>query len=583
MGLTVPEIVAVYEQRSKLQENILFPQMRIIRDLVDGGIVIPLPEMRGSAPDAKPAVANLISQGVYQMARRFAAIMPTPYSPILEEGSELSKKLARQRQKAIMSWYADNKMNMKLRRRGLHAGAYGRTAATVSWNPKSDIPLWKVRDPLDTYPAPVDDPDDMVPSDCIFTWETSAKWLLGNYGDKVRDLRLGKVEPDTKFEMLEYVSAECIQLIVLGAENDPYAGSEWNSGYAALGIEYQPNRAEVPLAVVANRVVLNELHGSYDDQVGMYFSRARLQALNEIAIRRGIFPDTWAASHPGEKVVIVTVADGELGIMGEVKGGTVITQQLNPGYKTDSAIDRMELQERVQGNLPAELSGQSASNIRTGRRGENLLESSIDPIIDETRATFEASLVEENKIAIAIQKAYYGNKTVSFFIPSRSKGVIQETYVPNKIWLTSDNFVKYSPKMDIVELGQMRGLNLISLETARNLSRDIEDGEHEHDTITKEAIEEAGLQSFLVQAQDPAGPYQPLDVAKMLRYITEDDLPFYEAIERVDQAARDRQAAQVPMGSPEAMDGLAPPGMGGPSQATPPPSLDQLVSQLRGG
>ena len=580
MALSVAEIVAVYEQRKKLQESGIFPQMRQIRDLVNGGIVIPLPELEA---DAKPAVANLVSQGVYQMARRFASIMPTPYSPILKEGSELSKKLARQRQKAIMSWWGDNKMNMKLRRRGLHAGAYGRTVATVGWNPRSDVPLWKVRDPLDTFPAPVDDPDDMVPVDCIFTWKTSANWLLQHYGEKVTELRLGKVERDTKFTMLEYMSAECTQLIVLGAEANPLSTSPYNSGHAALGIEYLPNRAEVPLAVVANRVVLDELHGSYDDQIGMYFSRARLQALNEIAIRRGIFPDTWVASHPGENAVIVKMADGEKGIVGNIKGGTVITQQLNPGYKTDSAIDRMELQERVQGNLPAELSGQSASNIRTGRRGENLLESSIDPIIDETRATFEASLVEENKIAIAIQKAYYGDKTVSFFVPSRSKGVVQETYVPNKIWLTSDTFVKYSPKMDIVELGQMRGLNLISLETARNLSRDIEDGEHEHDTILKETMEEAGLQSFLAQAQDPNGPYQPEDVAKMIKYTVEDDLSFSDAIIRVHQSAQDRQAAQVPVGDPAAQPGLSMPGMGGASQPAAPPSLDQLISQLRGG
>lgn len=574
---SVAEVVALYEARKKAQQP-LFSQMQQIRDLVNGGIVIPLPELDGQEADAKPAVANLVSQGVYQMSRRFASVMPTPYSPILKDGSELSKKLARQRQKAIISWYNDNKMGMKLRRRGLHSGAYGRTAVTVTWNPNSSTPTWKVRDPLDTFPAPVDDPDNMVPSDCIFTFRTTANWLLKNYGDRIGELRMGKdVQPDTKFTMLEYMDAHCTQLIVVGQEADPYGQ---NVGVSALGIEYVANRAETPLAVVANRVTLDELHGSYDDQIGMYFSRARLQALNEIAIRRGIFPDTWGVSHPNEKIEIITMADGEKGIMGELKGGTVITQQLNPGYKTDSAIDRMELQERVQGNIPAELSGQSASNIRTGRRGENLLESSIDPIVDETRATFEASMVEENRIAINIQKAYCGEKTVSFFIPSRSKGVLQETYVPNKIWLTTDTFVKYAPKMDMVEIGQRRGLKMISLETARNLDPIIEDANFEHDTIMKEEMENAGLQSFIMQASDPNSPYQPIDVAKMIKYVTEDDLPFHEAIIRTDQAARDRQAAQAPPMSPEAQNGLSMPGMGGPAQPAPVPSLQELVSRL---
>ncbi|NCV60837.1 MAG: hypothetical protein EBW52_05455, partial [Betaproteobacteria bacterium] len=45
-------------------------------------------------------------------------------------------------------------------------------------------------------------------------------------------------------------------------------------------------------------------------------------------------------------------------------------QQINPGYKTDTALDRLERQERLEGSIPAEFGGESASNIRTGRRGE---------------------------------------------------------------------------------------------------------------------------------------------------------------------------------------------------------------------
>lgn len=576
--ITAEEIEGLYKLRVKALGPV-HAKMREINDIVNDAVIIPLNELNKAA---LPAVANLLSQGLYQMAYRFAEDMPAPYFPVLKDGQEKSKELARLRKRATTAAWNENSMDAKLMRRALHVPAYGRSCVTVGWNPHSDIPTWKVYNPLDAFPAPVSDPDDMVPSDCIFASKYSATWLLKNYADKMGYLRKGKVAADSQFRVLEYVSAGCTQLVVLGADNDPYGTTEQNGGAGCVAIESFPNRAQRPLAVVANRVTLDKLSGSYNNMIGMYFARARLQALNEIAIERGIFPTEYLVSHPGENAQIIVEADGLKGIMGVVKGGTIIQQQINPGYKTDSAIDRMEHQERMQGGIPAELSGESASNIRTGRRGENLLSSAIDPVINATRRTFEKSLVEENKIFIALQKAYSGDKTISFFIPARGS-VIQEQYVPNKIWETDAHYVKYPLKTDMVEVGQRLGLGLMSKETARKLDPMIADDEMEADTITVEKLTEAGLQSFLVQASDPNGPYQPLDVAKIIKYVAEDGLTFQEAIIRTDQAARDRQAAQVPVGSPDAQNGLAMPGMGGPSQPTPPPSLQDLVAQLRGG
>jgi len=38
------------------------------------------------------------------------------------------------------------------------------------------------------------------------------------------------------------------------------------------------------------------------------------------------------------------VADGKAGQLGVVKGGDIQQLQLNPGYKTDTALDRLERQ-----------------------------------------------------------------------------------------------------------------------------------------------------------------------------------------------------------------------------------------------
>jgi hypothetical protein len=62
----------------------------------------------------------------------------------------------------------------------------------------------------------------MLPDDCIFTFRASASYLLKTYGSEITDqLRMGKVNSDSRYTMLEYVDADSLQLIVLGAEDNP--------------------------------------------------------------------------------------------------------------------------------------------------------------------------------------------------------------------------------------------------------------------------------------------------------------------------------------------------------------------------
>ena len=96
-------------------------------------------------------------------------------------------------------------------------------------------------------------------------------------------------------------------------------------------------------------------------------------------------------------------------------------------------MDRLERQERLEGAIPAEFGGESASNIRTGRRGESVLSATVDYRVQEAQTTFEQSLLAEDKIAVAIEKAYWGNEKKSFFIPGRSTQG-QDSYTPNKLW-----------------------------------------------------------------------------------------------------------------------------------------------------
>ncbi len=581
---TVEEIVELYNQR-RTAAGPVHNQMRRVRELANGDVIVPLNELD---KNAKASVANLLVQGLDQMSMRVSSTMPTPYFPPIKEGSERAKSSARQRRKAMLSIWDENKMQMKLRRRARHLLGYSQSAVVLKPNFRTLNPTWTVRNPLDTFAAPVDDPDNMLPDDCIFTFRASASYLLKMYGNEITEkLRMGKVNSDSRYTMLEYVDADSLQLIVLGAENNPGLNVAERAGLDALGLEYVPNRTGMPLAVVANRITLDKPRGQFDGVMGMYYTRARLQALTEIAIERGIFPEEYLVARVGENPEILQLADGKNGVLGVVKGGDIQQLQLNPGYKTDTALDRLERQERLEGSIPAEFGGESGTNIRTGRRGDSVLSATVDYRVQEAQSTFEASLYEEDKIAIAIEKAYWGDATKTFFIPSRS-AVGQESYIPNKIWQTDFHYVAYSAAGSdvnslIIGLGQRLGTGLMSKESAREADPLISDPELEHDRIVAEGVESALLSSIQQQAVNPQGPYQPEDLAYLTSLVLEKDVTLYEAVKRTDQRARDRQAAAMPVGAPETMPGLAMPGMGAEAPVAGPagaPPLEALLAQL---
>jgi hypothetical protein len=583
--LPAEEIVALYLQRKRTMGPIK-EQMRRVRELANGDVVVPLNELD---KNAKTSVANLLIQGLEQMSMRVASTMPTVYFPPTKEGSERSKSNSRQRKNAVLSMWDNNRMGLKMRRRARHYLAYAQSAVVLKPDFRTLTPKWTVRNPLDTYPAPTEDPDDPVPYDCIFSYKTTASYLLRNYGPQVSSmLRMGRIEADSKYTLLEYVSPESIQLVVIGAEDSADYSPAERAGLETLMLEAIPNRTGMPLAVMANRITLDKPRGQFDGVLGMYYTRARLQALNEIAIERGIFPDEYLIARPGENPEVLQVANGKSGVVGIVKGGDLRQLQVNPGYKTDTALDRLERQERLEGAIPAEFGGESTTSIRTGRRGDAIMSATIDYRVQEAQTCFEQSLVEEDKIAIAIERAYWGDVTKSFYMPGRSAAG-KSVYVPNQLWVNDFHYVTYSAAGSdvnslVVGLGQRLGTGLISKESAREADPLISDPDFEHDRIIAEGIEAALLSSIQQQAVDPNGPYQPEDLAYLTKLVVEQDVPLFEAVRRTDQRARDRQAAMAPMGSPETMPGLATPGMGAETPAAPPGGggLAGLLAQLGG-
>jgi len=586
---TVEDILGMYRDRAN-ELGLVHQQMRNIRTMANSDIIVPLNELD---EHARASVANLMVQGLEQMSMRVGSVTPVPKFPPLRM-SEKAKQASRDRREAMLGMWQQNKMQMKLRRRARHLLGYSESPVIIEPDFKNLRPRWRVINPLDVFPAPLDDLDDPMPPDCIITWQQTYSWLMRNYPEQTMMLRVPKdCGPDTRFTLLQYIDAYEMTVIVKGTEEEEsmFQPMRLTGHMPAVRLDWVPNRCEMPLVVIPRRITLDKPRGQFDGMLNMFYTRARLQALNEIAIERGIFPDEYLVARPGEVPEVIQVADGRIGQVGIVRGGELQQLQSNPGYKTDVLLDRIERQERLEGSIPADFGGESASNIRTGRRGENVLSATIDFRVQEAQALFQESLIAEDKIAIQIEKTYWGNTSKSFIIPGKAKDAYID-YTPNKLWESDEHYVQYPAAGSdinnlVIGLGQRLGTGLISKESAREADPLISDPELEHDRITAEGVEAALLASIQQQAAMPEGPYQPRDLANLVKKVTQEGKSLFKAIEEVDQEAQERQASEAPPGAPETMPGLAMPGMGAEvPEAVPEPqagvsNLASMLSALR--
>lgn len=586
LGPSLETIAAILAERQAKQGPII-ESMRQLRDAYNGDLVIPLPELDRKE---KSAVANLITTGLDQTAMRIASTMPSVYYPALEEGNNASEKRARTRKRATMAWWEANKMPLKMRRRARWLIGYASSPVIIRPDTKWGAARWDIRDPLNTFPSVGEDPDQITPSDCIFTYSRSRAWLQERYPEALANLKSVNPKPTDIIGIVEYTDAEVTVLMATSsAKQNP-----WESmvrGAPHVELERVQNRTGLCLAVVPGRITLDRPMGQFDSLVGMYNLQSKLMALEVIAVERGIFPDTYLVSRPGETARFVAGPfDGRTGQVNVVSGGDIREMAANPGFATNGMMDRIERAQRIGSGTPAEFGGESTSNVRTGKRGDAILSAVVDFPIQEAQEIFAASLQEENKRAIAIAKTYFGNERKSFYVSSRgAKGHVD--YVPNKDFEDDNNVVTYShsgadANSLVVGLGQRIGIGIMSKQTAQEIDPFISDPEAEKDRVISESLEAALLQSIQTQAAQGAIP--PSDVASIVALVGADKMDLAAAVTKVHEQAQARQATPAPTGAPETMPGLGAPGMGAeqpaqqpPGQA-PQPGLQELLASLGG-
>jgi len=569
------DIVALYNSRLSSRGDYL-GRMKDISRHYNNEVTVPLPELDSNE---KPAVANLLAQGIDQFALRVSSVMPDVQFPALRGGISGSVEKARSRRLATLGWFDMNDMQMKMRRRARYQVAYASAPVSihpVSLNPndKREIPFWRVRNPLSTFPSDTIDADNMEPDDCIFEDARTLRWIKDNYPDSAAVLYTGKAPDSALFSILEYVDAEETVLVAMGAkrESKGYLAGEEKSGVSQIVLARVPNRAGICPVVVPQRIALDRVMSKFEAMMGMFHRQAKLDALNTISVQRGVFPDEWLVPHPnaqGMEPKIVQNADGKMGVRGIIKNGQIIAMNPMPGQHSETTLDRLERSARLSAGIPPEWGGESGSNIRTARRGDSVMSAAVDPDIQETQEIFAASMEAEVRRAIAIQKAYYGSKPTLFLLGMDNNIGKFPDYTPNEVFETDLCKITYPlPGSDAnqmsVMIGQKVGIGEMSVQTAMEMDPLIKDPEMETSRIHMEGIRKALLSGLEQQAVQ--GQLDPATIARIAIKTADGKTTLEEAIVAVHEEEQKKQADKQNEQAQAQQPGAMPGGMPMPEQ-----------------
>lgn len=565
---TADSIYYLYTSR-KMSYGADFERMREVQAIMDGEIVVPLPEL---SKNEQSSVANLALRGMTQLAQRTASINPTLAFPSTRPGIAIRDTYARNRLRVMTGWHHATRMRRVLGKRARFLLAYGCSPILVKPNINTGLPCWYPQDPLHTFPSERAD-DDFIPYDCILETTHTYRWLLDNYPEQVRlvskpsgwDYDDETANYDARFTILEYIDAHEDILILCGSEPDadPYSLNAPLQPPTHAILNATPNLTSRPLVITAGAINLSKPRGHFDGMIGMYLTQAAMMAMTITAQRRAIWPREWLVARPNESPQVITVPDPASGRPGELQGGDLTTQTIDPSYRALEVMDRLEYAQRQEAGLPAEFGGMSSTNIRTGRRGAQVLGNSIDFTISEAQDIFADSITEENKTAIAIDRTYFNYRKLFSFATRSYNGTVD--YTPSDTWETDEHIVDYPlAGTDLqnlpIEGGQRVAMNTLSREGFMEIDPLIRDPQSELQRITREGIGVAFLSSIQQLAAMPEGPYQPIHLARLDEKLAR-GMQLYEAVKELQSEIQEEQAAAAPT-PPQEQPGLSPPGQG---------------------
>ena len=594
--MTVDDILSLYKQRVQFYGP-LHQKMKLIQSIYNGTMQVPLPDLEDSE---LPSIPNLLAQGVDQLAGRITSVTPSVVFSSMKPGTRKYDRKAQNASRVVTGWWQSDRLPMKMKQRGRHFIAYGMSPVVVRWDSKRNKPTWQIRHPMETYPSTDIIPGQVTPTDTIFAYRRSVAWLRSmGYSDRIMAL-YGRYDmpQDASVLLIEYINAESTTLVAAGyrtPEGYDYDLSMSNDQLRGVVLEHFYNNSDSCPVKVPMRITLDTAAGQFDNMIGMYYQQAKLMALETIAVEKGIFPDTYLVSRPGEVGRFLDGPhDGRTGMVNIIAGGDIREIQSQPGYLTNPTIDRLERNQRVTAGIPAEFGGESTGNIRTGRRGDAVLSAVIDYPVAEAQETFAYSLQEEDISAINLAKRWDGSAERTLYTGT-GNSMQPVTYVANDTFETDEHVVAYPASGAdvnslIIGIGQRVGLGIMSKQTAATLDPYIDNPEKEHDVIIAEGLEQALMSGMQQQAAQGAIP--PLVLAKVMRLVRDDKMELAEAFNKVTEDAMKEQQEQEQATQPgpeaamapaalQAMAGGGMPAVQGPSQSQA--NLGQLLNTLRKG
>lgn len=607
------DVYALFQQR-RGEQSPLLARMADVASHYHDEVVLPLPELDSTE---RYSVPNLIALGIDQFGMRVASVLPDMAWPALDTSKRKSVERSVQRRQAAFGWWESSKMRLAMRQRARWLVGYSSSPVLVTPNYVTGMPCYEPRNPAMTLPAAKRNRYDVEVDDCLFSYRWTVRTLRERYGAgfQTSGRNAASVTDDTLIDCIEYLDGDQWLLLAVGpAQSDVTV--DGYSGRADRGITNVQVAGKTgngsPLVVLDNtmhdlgmtpvsmpgRFGLERAAGMMDNLLGTRELQARLMALEILSVERAIFPNEWALLDATGNSEVVKLADGRSGVVGEVRGGRIETTNVQPGMMTQNTINYLERAQRQNGLIPAEFGGESATSIRTGRRGEQVFAATVDQSIQEHHELLATSLEFENRIAVAWAKKVFGKRPVSFYVTwPGQKGQID--YVADDLFAESDrNVVSYSHagadiSQLIVNTAQMQGTGLISEDTARRMNPLVDDPDFEKQQVLSEKIEAAGLQAF--QQAIVTGQVSLDDWSYVDQLVRDENFTFGDAIKAAQKRAQDRQASAAPQGepagpvepgAPEAQPGLAAgsaaeQGQVQPTVAAPGPSQTNLAGLLR--
>lgn len=580
--MTPEEIASLYRARKERLAT-RHARMREVSDVYNGRVELPLPEL---SKFERASVPNLCQQGTDQLARRIASVLPNQIWPALRPGIQKSEDLADKRRQIAYGWLEHSHPRKLFSRRARWFVTYASAPAIVRPDAKLSMPVWEPYSPLDTFPSP-GHIDSYTPDDVILRHKRTLGWIKARYPDAAAKVdKPRECTPDEEFEVLEYIGADEIKFCVMG-KADPQAVWGGNNEPNTVEMVSLPNRAGICTAVIPERVSLDAPTGQFDGILGMYATQAALMALSVIATRRAIWPHTWLVNpNTGAHPHIVQQPDAETGTPGIVVNGIIDRQQLDPSFRADQVIDRLEFAQRQTAGLPQELGGTGSENVRTGRRGNQIMSASIDFTIAEAQDALAEALHEENKRAVEIDRAYFP-KSKSIYVSTKGvRGKVD--YKASEVWEDgAEHIVEYPiAGTDLSDLvingGQRVGMGTMSKRSFMDIDPLVSDAEAEENRVRMEQVEQGFFVGWQAKLADPAGPWRDEHAAEFAERLARGE-KWYQIVKDINKELQEKQAEGAE--GAETMPGLAPQGAPGeiPSINEPGPSmgnLTQILNQL---